>query len=97
MFSTHSKQHRENVQIEKGCVIGRVSLTDEECIHQINSVNTNVTSQYIREELSTEFNLNCPEQHKEIIIKLLEKNLDILAKKDTDLTQTDTVKMKIDT
>ena len=55
-------------KLKKGCVIGKVSLTDEECIHQINSVNTNVTSQYTREELSTE--LNCPEQYKEIIINL---------------------------
>ena len=79
MSSTRSKQQRENIQVEKGFVIGKVSLINEECKHHINSVNTNVTSQYTREELSTE--LNCPEQHKEIIINLLEKNLEILAKK----------------
>ena len=76
--------------LKKGCIIGRVSVIVEECIHQIN---TDVTNQYTSEKLTTE--LNCPKQHKEIIINLLQKK-DILAKKDTDLTPTDTLKMKID-
>ena len=80
MPCTHSEQNRENEQNEKkGCVIEKVSLIDEECIHQINTVNTNVTNRYTREALMTE--LNFPEQYKEFIINRLEKNLDILAKK----------------
>ena len=66
-------------RLRKGCVIGKVELVNEENIRNIASVSQEKRSCYTREELMEE--LNCPEEHKDLIRNLLEENSDILAKK----------------
>ncbi|MEW8548463.1 MAG: reverse transcriptase domain-containing protein, partial [Candidatus Thiodiazotropha sp.] len=52
-------------------------------------------SQYTSQDIENE--LNCPDEHRSLITQLLNSNLDLLAKNDSDLSQTDTVTMKIET
>ena len=66
-------------RLRKRCVIGKVELVNEEKIQNIASVWQEKRSCYTQEEFIKE--INCPEEHKDLIRCLLEEKSDISAKK----------------
>lgn len=70
-------------------------------VHSVNDSNILDISSVIKNQ-KQEFNLNLqdlnvPDEHRPDIEKLIKENHDLFANKDSELGQTDTVKMKIDT
>lgn len=80
--------------LRMGCVVGRA-----ECIPSENVIHMNNCASGINEISKSDLlaDVTVPSEHKSKVIKLIEKNSDLFAQKDTDLGQTDTVKMTIDT
>ena len=57
-----------------------------------------VTEAYETAECNqTEADLSVPEKYKGAVERLIQKNLDLFAERDTELDQTDIIKMRIDT
>jgi transposase InsO family protein len=77
----------------KGSIIGKITTFDE---NEIATVDTETEE---NEQVTTEdfANIQVPEKYRADIWKIIKKNKDLLAKTDSELGQTDTVKMKIDT
>ena len=74
--------------LHRGCVVGRAEcIPSENVASDINEIS--------KSDLLAD--VNVPSEHKSKVIKLIEKNSELFAQKDTDLGQTDTVKMTIDT
>ena len=87
-------------RLKRGCVIGKLEQIAEENLvtfESYNKIKENCQKQlsYSNAEISEE--LNCPPEHQHKILNLMIKNKDLLAKKDSDLTQTSAVEMKIPT
>ena len=85
-------------RLQRGCVIGKLEQIAEENLvtlenHNKIRENNHLKSSYSNTEISEE--LNCPSKHRQKVLNMLIKNKDLLAKKDSDLTQTSTVEMKI--
>ena len=87
-------------RLQRGCVIGKLKQIAEDNLvtlenHNKIRENNHLKSSYSNTEISEE--LNCPAEHRQKVLNMLIKNKDLLAKKDSDLTQTSTVEMKIPT
>ncbi|CAG2214183.1 Retrovirus-related Pol polyprotein from transposon 297 [Mytilus edulis] len=82
----------EKRQMPKGIAIGRASPVLEE-----NVVSLESTQEHSEIENVFETDLNVPDVHRGRVLQLLNNNRDVFAFKDTELGQTDTVKMRIDT
>lgn len=81
--------------LKKGCVIAKVSKIDECHISAVDKEVKQVSGDNSDENEWKDVDVD--PQYRDEIIKLLEKNKDLFAQKDSDLSQTDTVTMKIDT
>ena len=87
-------------RLKRGCVIGKLEQIAEENLVTFESYskkqeNYQKQTSYSNSEISEE--LNCPTEYRNQILNLISRNRDLLAKKDSDLTQTNTVEMKIPT
>ncbi|CAG2224304.1 unnamed protein product [Mytilus edulis] len=79
-------------KFRRGIAIGRASPVLEE-----NVVSLESTQEHSEIENVFETDLNVPDVHRGRVLQLLNNNRDVFAFKDTELGQTDTVKMRIDT
>ena len=83
------------IKLKKGCVVGKAELVYEQNMVTVKDkiqATTGPTNQ-----VDSINKVNAPEEHKQTITKLVKKNRDLFAAKDSDLGHTDTVKMKINT
>lgn len=80
----------KTVNLRRGSVVGKIELIGSEEIASVSKSNAT-------EEVYDSDHIKVPPEHKDVISKLVEANLDIFASKDSDLGHTDTIKMKIDT
>jgi hypothetical protein len=77
--------------LRKGCPVAKVDKILESNISSISKTPAETHS-------SSDFeNIDVPDEYKPKLVKLLEHNADLFAQKDSDLSHTDIVKMKIDT
>ncbi|CAC5391359.1 unnamed protein product [Mytilus coruscus] len=79
-------------KFRKGIAIGRASPVLEE-----NVVSLESTREHSEIENVFETELNVPDAYRSRVLQMLNNNRDSFALKDTELGQTDTVKMRIDT
>ncbi|CAC5412555.1 unnamed protein product [Mytilus coruscus] len=78
-------------KFKRGTAVGRINSVLEENLVSLEETKSNTI------ELENECEINVPREHKSIIEKLISKNKDIFATKDSELGHTDTVKMEIET
>lgn len=78
-------QTNKNYKIPRGYIVGRITALKQKEISEIQ------TTQDTKEEIDV------PKRFEHSIKRLVSKNNDLFAKKDSDLGVTDTVKMKIET
>ena len=78
-------QSNKNYKIPRGYIVGRITALKQKEISEIQ------TTQDTKEEIDV------PRRFEHSIKRLVSKNNDLFAKKDSDLGVTDTVKMKIET
>ena len=79
-------------RLRRGCIIGRVSVIEEQAIESVTREDTTDSGpQDVTEEISV------PPENREMIKKLLVQNKDLFAKTDAELGHTNTIQMKIDT
>ena len=80
--------------IKKGCPIAKVEQVQGQTIMEVsqctNKANTHQTHETFED-------VEVPEKYRSDVINLLKVNADLFADKDSDLSHTDTVKMKLDT
>lgn len=81
--------------LRRGCVIGKIEKVKSENVVDFNNRNIQSKSEQLQESLKE--NITVPEEHRFIVEKLIERNKDLFAEKDSELGQTDIIKMKIDT
>ena len=85
----------KTVKLKKECVVGKA-----ESVYEQNMVIVKDKIQVTKGPTNQVDNINkvnAPEEHKRTITKLVKKNRDLFAAKDSDLGHTDTVQMKINT
>jgi transposase InsO family protein len=89
----HSNRH---YKFNRGNVIGKVTALGE---NEIATVEVSVETNEEEKKVSSEdfANIQVPDIHREDIWEIIKKNKDLFAKTDSELGQSDTVKMKIDT
>jgi hypothetical protein len=81
----------KTIKLKRGCIVGKV-----EPVKQVSAINfNNLTTTEERTEVEEE--IIVPEEHREEVTQLIRENPDLFASSDLDLSQTDTVKMKVDT
>ena len=78
--------------LKRGCIVGKIEAIQEENIASVNNVQKSEDDFKIDKA-----EINAPEEYKELIENLIIKNINLFANKDSDLGQTDTITMKIDT
>lgn len=91
IVNNSNKTHK----LKRNCIIGQVEQVSEENVVTATSDDKNSDRCYTPSDIYQE--LNCPEAHRREVADILMRNSELLAKRDSDLTQTDTVTMKIDT
>ncbi|MCG8033371.1 MAG: DDE-type integrase/transposase/recombinase [Candidatus Thiodiazotropha taylori] len=80
--------------VKKGCPIAKVELVQGQTISLVDQCKkTSDTCQASEHFKDTDV----PEEYRSDVINLLKANSDLFAQKDSELSHTDTVKMKIDT
>ncbi|MEW8546530.1 MAG: reverse transcriptase domain-containing protein [Candidatus Thiodiazotropha sp.] len=84
----------QEVSLRRGSVIGRADPVVEKLVSGLTESIASVEQVKIEDTLS-EF--DSPSEFKPLVAELLNKNRDLFAAKDSDLTFTDTIKFKIDT
>ena len=83
--------------LKRGCILGKVeSIQEVDIVSPEFGQEKENNAKKENNAINTD-EIKVPTEHKKLIEKLLFKNKDIFAAKDTDLTFTDTVTMKIDT
>lgn len=80
-------------KIKKGCVIAKLEKIEDETMISVNEV----VKQEFETETETFSDIDVPSQYADEIKELLRSNSDIFALKDSELSHTDTSRMKIDT
>lgn len=84
----------KEISLRKGCQVAKIIDVANENVMSINSaIKRNQTS--ISFDLNTD--LVVPEAHRQLVTNLIKQHSDLFASKNSELGQTDTVKMKIDT
>lgn len=83
------------LKLKKGCVIGKAELVYEQ--NMVSVKDKIQATKRCTNQTDNVSEVNAPDKHKPTITKLLKKNQDLFAAKDSDLGHTDTVKMKINT
>ncbi|CAC5399405.1 unnamed protein product [Mytilus coruscus] len=78
-------------KFKRGTAVGRINTVLEENLVSLNEIKNKEI------QFENEGEINVPREHKSIIEKLISKNKDIFATKDSELGHTDTVKMEIET
>ena len=82
------------IKLRKGCVVGKAELVYEQ---NMVTVKDKIQATKGPTKVDNINKVNAPGEHKQTITKLVKKNRDLFAAKDSDLGHTDTVKMKINT
>jgi hypothetical protein len=77
----------------KGSIVGKITAFDESEISTVDT-ETEEDEQVTKGDFA---NIQVPEKYQKDIWQIIQKNKDLFAKTDSELGQTDTVKMKIDT
>ena len=80
-------------KIKKGCVIAQLEKIEDETMITVSEV----VKQGKENELETFDEIDAPDKYANQIKDLLRKNADLFATKDSDLSHTDTTRMKINT
>ena len=81
--------------LKRGCVMGKMSIVEDIDVHTLAEV---VKSTPHNLPVSPDFTeAQAPDEHREVLTKLLKRNADVFAATDTDFGMTNTVKMTIDT
>ena len=80
--------------IRKGCPVAKIEQIQGQAIMSVNAESMHKAS---NENLDLFDEVDAPAKLKGKIIKLLRNNADLFAQKDSELSHTDTVKMKINT
>ena len=83
-------------RLRRGCVIGKAEQVPSESVIEINHQPSEV-SEVSESKPNFVTDAAIPLEHRSKLVPLLEKNADIFAQKDTELGETDTVQMTIDT
>ncbi|MCG8049023.1 MAG: reverse transcriptase domain-containing protein, partial [Candidatus Thiodiazotropha endolucinida] len=81
--------------IRKGCPLAKIEQVQGQTIMSVNDVSKLQASE--GHLVETFEDLDVPEKHKKRVLDLILRNKDLFANKDSELSHTDTVKMKIDT
>ena len=83
-------------RLRRGCVVGKAEQVPSESVIEINHQPSEV-SEVSESKPNFLTDAVIPLEHRSKLVPLLEKNADIFAQKDTELGETDTVQMTIDT
>ncbi|CAG2218766.1 Transposon Ty3-G Gag-Pol polyprotein,Transposon Ty3-I Gag-Pol polyprotein [Mytilus edulis] len=78
-------------KFKRGTAVGRINTVLEENLVSLNEIKNKEI------QLENDCEIDAPLEYKSIIEKLISKNKDIFAAKDSELGHTDTVKMEIET
>ena len=81
----------KTINLKRGCVVGRIRKSN---VNDISSVTTDGSNEKLIDLLDQK--IAAPDEHLDIIKSLISNNQDIFVEKDTDLYQTDIVKIHID-
>ena len=82
-------------RFKKGSIIGTVSSVDKTDLSTLEELTKKTKKNFpVEPDFS---NVDVPDEHRELLLALLQKNKDVFAAHDTDFGRTDTVTMKIDT
>jgi hypothetical protein len=85
----------KEISLKKGCPVARIINVASDNVVSINSALKTEQKPTTFSLIKTD--LSCPQIHSELIEDLIKENCDLFASKDSELGQTDTVKMTIDT
>lgn len=87
----------KTIRLKRHCVIGKIEpISSQSNIVDVNTVCADTSKQKPKSNINFQ-ELVVPGKHRNLITKIIKENSDLFASKDSELSQTDTITMKIDT